>query len=280
MNFCKLFAYIGFATSVATAQVAMNAVANFEADEDEVYYMDRDPSALTKQNLVDALEANLWGTALGSEEWNLDLSSPLHDGSRFAVGQNRMGLPFDIEFESLYLSDDGSQGVWSGKLSAMGDFYCYGIYFAQNGFATLIPIYSRVDQNELASLFATPQHRYECELDLIGTWQMNQNIAMEVECINNHEVATYAAIGFCTGSGVATCWLSAGVGCAWGFGCLTGVTVNEYFWKKAYTNQTTTVNACICNDVMFRHNNPSYPQNNTTSDCSKFKCPGTLIPIR
>lgn len=273
---------VAFVASLSTAQTAVHAVAESAIIDEPLYEPALDPEAYFGQNLIDALETNLWGTAIGSDVWNLDLDSPLDEDSVFATGTNRSGLPFEVHFATLHIvhQSDCTYGIWSGRLSAIGDFHCYGIYFAQNNLSTLIPIYSRVDQIELATLLSNVQHRWLCNLDVTGQWQMNQNLLTTHQCINDYKDKVTGLIVICTAGHWAACLGTFGLGCWTGPVCLATIAVNDWFFGRSFDREVASSNLCICNDVAFRAANPSFPPQNTMSPCSKFECPSLLLGIK
>lgn len=276
---------IGILATASTAQIsqplAQKAMVAEFVDEPEAYYPLRDPEALMGHRLMDTLSENLWGTALDLEHWNLDLDEPLHEDDAVAYGQNRIGLPFTVEFATLYIAerDNALVGIWSGRLTGINDFYCYGLYYSQGDFATLIPIYSRVDQNRLAVIMGSVQNRWACALDSIGIWQQNQNTAIQQRCVESHAFAVKTLVVSCTSLGLATCWVPFSPPCLIALGCDGALLINEFIWQNEYEKETAMNNACLCNDVQFRQNNPTYPPESTTSSCSTFDCPTAVLPV-
>lgn len=282
MSIWKLFGALTVMASVATAQVAVHAVAESAVIDEPLYEPATDPEAYFGQNLIDALETHLWGTALGSTVWNLDIEQMLTDDSTYATGSNRSGMPFEVSFASLTIvqNQDCTYGIWSGRLSAIGDFYCYGIYFAQNDLSTLIPIYSRVDQVELATLLSNIQHRWQCDLDVIGTWQMNQNLLMAHQCIDSYKDLVTGLLLACQAAHWPACLGTFGIGCWTGPACLASIAINDWYFGGNFDREIISSNTCVCNDVAFRAANPSFPQQNTMSPCSKFECPPMMLGIK
>jgi hypothetical protein len=271
-----------FVASLSTAQTTVHAVAESAIIDEPLYEPALDTEAYFGQNLIDALETNLWGTALGSEVWNLDLDRPLDEDSVFATGTNRSGLPFEVHFASLSIvqQSDCTYGIWSGRLSAIGNFYCYGIYFAQNNLTTLIPIYSRIDQAELATLFSNIQRIWQCNLDVIGTWQMNQNLVTAHQCINDYKDLVYGLLAACQAAHWPACLGTFGIGCWTGPACLASIVVNDWIFGRNFDREISSSNVCVCNDVAFRAANPSFPPQNSMSPCSRFECPPKMLGIK
>lgn len=272
----------GIFVASSTAQTAVHAIAEAAIVDEPLYEPALDTEAYFGQNLIDTLETSLWGTALGSEVWNLDLDIPLDEDADSATGTNRSGLPFEVHFATLNIVQqrDCSYGIWSGRLSAIGDFYCYGIYFSQNNLHTLIPIYSRVDQVELATLLNNIQHMWLCNLDVIGQWQMNQNLLTTHQCINDYKDAVTGALVVCTAGHWAACLGTFGLGCWTGPACLVTIAINDWYFGRSFDREVASSNLCVCNDVAFRAANPSFPPQNTMSPCSKFECPSMVLGIK
>jgi hypothetical protein len=250
--------------------------------EDNIYYPGRDPEAYVAQNLVNALEESVWGISLDSEVWNLDLDFPVTDNN-WATGQNRYGLPFEVTFGSLdtiRTEDGGVFGIWMGTVSAIGDFHLCGAYIENHGVATLVPLYSRVDQNKMARIVHNYSGRqWACVLDPLAQFQANQNNAMMTSCANTHKSASYAQLAVCTIGGAGACWWSMGIGCLVGGVCIVSTGVHDYFWRDAFEQESAMNRTCLCNDVAMRNAHPEIPT--PTSPCSAFDCPsipGLLIP--
>lgn len=272
---------LGLLSTVSVAQVQnptahADRISVLDAESDTYVPLD-DVDALFGQRLYDAVDVALFGTALGSDVVNLDLAGPIGDDS-YASGQNRMGLPFNVWFADLTLTnlEDGTTvGVWSGVLSGMSDIWVYGLYIENGNTATILPIYSRVDQSQIASVISYKaatygSRRWECELDPIAVHQAVINQAEIINCISNHKAAIRTHLGICAAT-LPACWITAGLSCLGTLGCLISVPVIEYHWDTSYQNQLQMNTSCLCTDSNMR---TAFPDINTpTSRCSKFECP-------
>lgn len=274
----------GILVASSTAQVVQPVTHMAVSDElvvEDAYNPRHDPEALFDQSLMRALTENLWGTALDLEHMNLDLTEPLNEDDRFAYGQNRIGLPFTIEFATLYTAQrtEGVVGVWSGRLTCINDFYCYGLYYSRGDFATLIPIYSRVDQARLARIMNNVSDLWACNLDSIGDHQLSQNIQMQQRCVDSHEYAVKTLLIGCTATGLVTCWVPFSPPCLLALACDGALIINEFIWQNEFDAEIAMNRACLCNDTVFRANNPTYPVEGTNSPCSSFNCPSPFLPV-
>jgi len=186
-----------------------------------------DPAARVGQALIDDLEAAVWGITLGSEVWNLDLDRPVHavDGT-VHNGFNRAGLPFFVEFNSFTVRPPNahglSVGIWSGKVSWAGEYYCDGLYFHNGDVTTIVPLYSRVDQSAVQAVhhlfmdlagFPNGPEAYRCGLDSIAQHQYDANRIKSDACMLTG-VRTFVSTALaCAAIGVFGCWVSFGALC-------------------------------------------------------------------
>ena len=266
---------VAFAISLSKAQHVQHAVATVD-DEVLIYYPGRDPGALIEQELIDTLEEHVWGTAFGSDVWAFDLDAPVQPDERFATGTSRIGMPFSVEFSMLETNVDAegaTTGIFLGRMSAIGDFYTYGIYYSLNDYTTLIPLYSRVDQTALAQIAATSSYMWQCRLDAQGIYQYQQNLILQRTCLNNNASRVRQNSFMCLGIGLTSCYFLPVAGCTVGFICQLKNISDAWHWGNEYENQIHQNDRCLCWDTMTRRNNPDLET--PTSACGIFNCPPT-----
>jgi len=203
-----------------------------------------DSNALAGQALYNELEKSVWGIQTNQTVWNLDLDFPITNETEItASGYSRTGLPLNIDFatiRSISVAQDGRVGIWSGKISFSGEYYCQGLYVKKDGRATLIPIYAFVNQAEALQIYNMivdisggiinhSEANMHCVMDIPATFQNDQNKLLLSSCIKKHERTATQIMVTCTVIGIGTCWWTAGVGCLAGITCVTSLAINEIF---------------------------------------------------
>ena len=244
-----------------------------------------DPAARVGQALIDDLEAAVWGITLGSEVWNLDLDRPVQavDGT-VHNGFNRAGLPFFVEFNSFTVRPPNahglSVGIWSGKVSWAGEYYCDGLYFHNGDVTTIVPLYSRVDQSAVQAVhhlfmdlagFPNGPEAYLCGLDATAEFQLAQNRINMSACVNSTHISANAMFYVCTAVAVASCWWTFFAGCVGGVICQLTVLANRSAFRANVATESQRTGRCLCLESQFRANNPGIPL--PAASCGTFVCP-------